>query len=173
MPHPQSGGQEGACGGLQGIYNLLSYTHGTVDCPTVRHAYLKVLWRSMSWPCLLVMPVLVLRSCVELCTEAMICCWLSISIKIRFLASCSCIRMTFSVPCSIAMILIRGEKEQPKPVPVVITTAAQASCLRVCGSCAEQLPRPWVARQSKVPAPAQASCGLHKTCTAAVARCQL
>ncbi len=60
---------------------------------------MKALWRSARQVRLeRTMLVLDLRSCVEEVTEAVICPLLSRSTMMRFLDSCSWIRITFSVP---------------------------------------------------------------------------
>mmetsp|Transcript_38168 Transcript_38168/g.94672 ORF Transcript_38168/g.94672 Transcript_38168/m.94672 type:complete len:254 (+) Transcript_38168:2122-2883(+) len=58
----------------------------------------KVLWRRYSLPCLTMMFVLLLRSCVLEVTLAPTSPLLSMSMMMRFLLSCSWIRITFSVP---------------------------------------------------------------------------
>ncbi len=62
-------------------------------------SYVKAFCVSMKRPCFSTMFMLVFLSWVELCTEALTCWWESTSMMILFFDSCSCMRMTFSVPC--------------------------------------------------------------------------
>ena len=64
-----------------------------------KQSYVKAFCVSMKRPCFSTMFMLVFLSWVELCTEALTCWWESTSMMILFLDSCSCMRMTFSVPC--------------------------------------------------------------------------
>ena len=61
--------------------------------------YTKALCLTKKRPCLTVRLVLLLRSCVVLVTVAVSAPLESVSIRMRFLDSCSWHRMTFSVPC--------------------------------------------------------------------------